>query len=177
MRCVLAYDWQLRDVATFCTNPAQFSVFGADLTFNLGRFNVTVTSYRNLKVVDRAKGHHPAMIGPMLLSQTKSFDAYNYFFSKIVSLNKNVRGIMAFGTDDEEELYKAMKFSFPRALHLRCFTHFRDNCKDKLRSSNVLEMAQKEFLSDIFGRRVGETWEKGQLVCCLTNKFSGYNLV
>ena len=98
-------------------------------------------------------------------------------FSVKLSLNKNVRGIMAFGTDGEEELYKAMKFSFPCALHLRCFTHFRDNCKDKLRSSNVPEMAQKEFLSDIFGRRVGETWEKGQLVCCLTNKFSGYNLV
>ena len=139
LRCILGFDWQLRDVATFCTDPAQISVFGADPTFNLGRFNVTVTSLQNLKVVDRVYGHHPTMIGPMLLSQTKSFDSYNQFFSKMVSLNKGTRGILAFGTDGEEELYKAMKCSFPHALHLRCFNHFRDNCKEKLRSSNVPE--------------------------------------
>jgi hypothetical protein len=161
LRCVLGYDWQLDDLATFCTDPEEMSVFGADPTFNLGRFNVTVTSYRNLKVVDRVHGHHPAMIGPLLLSQTKTFDAYNHFFSKIISLNKETRGILAFGTDGEEELYKAMKFSFPYAVHLRCFNHFRDNCKDKLKSSNVPEEAQKQFLFDVFGRRVGDTWEQG----------------
>jgi hypothetical protein len=64
LRCVLGFDWQLEDLATFCTEPADMSVFGADPTFNLGRFNVTVTSYRNLKVVDAVNGNHPAMIGP-----------------------------------------------------------------------------------------------------------------
>jgi hypothetical protein len=52
------------------------------------------------------------MIGPLLISQTKSFDAYNYFFGKIVSLNKDTRGVIAFGTDGEEELFRAMKFNF-----------------------------------------------------------------
>jgi hypothetical protein len=160
-RCILGFDWQLQDISTFCTDPAQIPVFGADPTFNLGRFNVTVTTFHNLKVVDRATGKHPTMIGPLLLSQTKSFDSYNQFFSKMVSLNKGTRGILAFGTDGEEELFKAMKFSFPYALHLRCFNHFRDNCKEKLRSSNVPEEVQKEFLYDIFGRQVGEIWEKG----------------
>lgn len=104
------------------------------------------------------------MIGPMLLSQTKSFDAYHHFFSKIVSLNKDAGEILAFGTDGEEELFKAMKFSFPHASHLRCFNHFRDNCKEQLKSSNVPEQEQKQFISDIFGRRVGDTWEKGLLL-------------
>ncbi len=164
LRCVLAFDWQLRDLATFCTDPHEMSVVGADPTFNLGRFNVTVTSYQNLKVVDRVNGNHPTMIGPLLISQTKSFDAYNYFFGKIISLNKDTRGVMAFGTDGEEELYRAMTFNFPYAVHLRCFNHFRDNCKEQLKSSNVPEDAQKQFLSDIFGCRVGETWEKGEYV-------------
>ena len=62
-----------------------FSVLGVDPTFNLGRFNVTVTTFRNLKVTDKVAGHHPIMIGPLLLSQTKTFDAYNYFFSKVSS--------------------------------------------------------------------------------------------
>lgn len=161
LRCILGFDWQLHDLATFCIDPEGFSIFGADPTFNLGRFNVTVTSYRNLKVLDRASGNHPTMIGPMLISQTKSFDAYNHFFSKILSLNKDTRGILAFGTDGEEELYRAMRFSFPHAIHLRCFNHFRENCKEQLKSSNVPDEAQKEIVADIFGRRVGGTLEKG----------------
>jgi hypothetical protein len=83
LRCVLGYNWQMDELATFCTDPESFSVLGVDPTFNLGRFNVTVTTFRNRKIVHKAGGHHPIMIGPLLLSQTKSFDAYNYFFSKV----------------------------------------------------------------------------------------------
>ena len=158
LRCVLGFDWQL-----------DMSVLGADPTFNLGRFNVTVTSYRKLKVVDAVNGHHLAMIGPMLISQTKSLDAYNHFFSKIISLNKETRGILAFGTDGEEELYRAMRFSFPYAVHLRCFNHFRDNCKDQLKTSNVPEEIQKEFLYDIFGRRIfgRHSWFLPKIFFCM----------
>ena len=159
---ILAYDWQLLDLATFCTEPSAFSVFGADPTFNLGRFNVTVTSFRHLKVVNRETGGHPTLVGPILLNQIKSFDAYNQFFSKLVSLNKDVRGVLAYLTDSEEELYRAMNFSFPQALHLRCFNHFHDNCKDKLKASNVPEQVQKEFLYDVCGRYVEDAWEKGK---------------
>ena len=81
MRCVLGYNSQIQNLITFCTDPINFSVLGVDPTFNLGRFNVTVTTFRNLKVVDKIAGHHPIMIGPLLLSQSKAFDAYNYFFS------------------------------------------------------------------------------------------------
>jgi hypothetical protein len=65
LRCILDFDWQLHDIATFCIDPQEFSIFGADPTFNLGRFNVTLTSYRNLKVLNRASGNHPTMIGPV----------------------------------------------------------------------------------------------------------------
>ena len=162
LRCILGFDRQLGDLATFCSDPAEFSILGADPTFNLGRFDVTVTSYRNLKVVDRSSGRHPIMIGPMLISQTKTFDIYNQFFSKVVSLNKDVRGILAFRTDGEEELYRAMRFSFPHAVHVWCFIHFRDNCKDQLKLSNVPEEAQKDFLFDLFSRRIGDMLEKGK---------------
>ena len=64
---MLSFDWQLEDLAIFCTEPEDMSVFGADPTFNLGIFNVTVTSYRNLKIADAVSGHHLAMIGPMLI--------------------------------------------------------------------------------------------------------------
>ena len=57
LHCVLGFDGLLEDLAMFCTEPEDISVFGADPMFNLGRFNVTVTLYRNLKVVDAVKGH------------------------------------------------------------------------------------------------------------------------
>ncbi|CAB4021441.1 Hypothetical predicted protein [Paramuricea clavata] len=136
LRCILPFDWQLNDLAAFCSDPAQFYVFGVDPTFNLGLFNVTDTSFKNLKVVDRK-------------------------IVKLVSLNKDVRGILAHGTDGEEELFNALSVSFLHALHLRCFIHFRENCKEKLRSSNLPEQVQKEYLADIFGRRVGNVWEQG----------------
>ena len=88
LRCVLDYNWQLDKLVTFCTDPDEMLVLGADPTFNLGRFSATVTSYRNVKVVERVSGHHPAMIGPILISQTKTFDACKHFFNKIVSLAK-----------------------------------------------------------------------------------------
>ena len=40
---VLAFDWQMKDIAKFCTNPKHFSVFQVDPTFDLGPFSVTAT--------------------------------------------------------------------------------------------------------------------------------------
>ena len=164
LRCVLKFTWQLDETEKFCTNPRKFSVFSADPTFNLGRFNLTVTTYRHLKLVTRREGNHPLMIGPLLVSQTKTSETYNYFFGKLASLNKNLKNIMAFGTDGEEALIEAMKNVMSYAIHLRCFGHFRDNCKAKLKQSNVPDSVQLEFLNDIFGKRYDETFEKGKTI-------------
>ena len=176
LRCVLSFDWQLQDIVVFCNDPAKNSVLGVDPTFNLGKFNLTVTTYSNLKAVDRVTRAHPTMIGPLLLSQKKTFDPYNHFFTKIVSLNNETREILAFGTDGEEELFRAMRYTFPQAIHLRCFSHFMDNCKRQLRLSNVPEKEQKEILFDIFGRQIGETWEQGIIthIIKIVSKFSFY---
>ncbi|KAK3736206.1 hypothetical protein QZH41_011893, partial [Actinostola sp. cb2023] len=155
LRCVMAYDWQLDDIARFCTNPGKFAAFGADPTFNLGNFNITVTTYSNTLLVDRKTGRHPLMLGPLFMHQKKTYDAYNYFFSKLVSLKREVANILVFGTDGEEQLFKAMERNMYHALHLRCFGHFRDNCKDKLRA--LPQAVQQEFLLEIFGRRVDST--------------------
>ena len=32
--------------------------------------------------------------------------------------------ILAFGTDGEVELYKALGTNFPNAIHLHCFRHY-----------------------------------------------------
>ncbi len=162
LRCVLGFDWQLREIEQFCTDPQKFTIFSADPTFNLGNFNLTVTTYWHLKVVTRRDGHHPLMIGPLLISQSKTSETYNYFFGKLTALSKNLRNILRIGTDGEEALVEAMKNSMSHAIHLRVvFGHFRDNCKTRLRESNVPETVQINFLEDVFGRRDGEIFQKG----------------
>lgn len=162
LKCVLAYDWQLEEIKQFCTDPSEFCTFTADPTFNLGAFNLTVTTYRNLKVVTRRDGNNPLMIGPLLLSQTKTAECYKNFFAKLASLNGNLSDVLAFGTDGEEPLIEGMRNTMRYAIHIRCFGHFRDNCKTKLRQSNVPDNVQQTFLDDIFGKRHGETFKKGK---------------
>lgn len=160
LRTVLGFDWQLRDMVRFCTNPAKFAVFGVDPTFNLGKFHLTVTTYENLMLKDRKTGKSPLMLGPMLLHQRKTFDTYNFFFSNLVGRNKEVSLLLAFGTDGEDALIQALSRSFYHALHLRCFGHFKDNCKEQLKS--VPQEVQAEFLADVFGVYKGNTKEDGE---------------
>ncbi|CAB4006223.1 Hypothetical predicted protein [Paramuricea clavata] len=133
LRCVLGFDWQLKEIEQFCTDPRNFTIFAADPTFNLGNFNLTVTTYRHLKVVTRRDDHHPLMIGPFLISQSKTSETYNYFFGKLTALNKNLKNLLGIGTDGEEALIDAMKN----------------------------KAVQKTFMHDVFGNRQGEIFEKG----------------
>ena len=52
-------DHQLGDILRFCTNLSSPGVLGADPTFNLEKFDVTVTTYNNLLVVNpKTRRHH-----------------------------------------------------------------------------------------------------------------------
>ena len=46
---VMAMDYQLADMDAFCTSPDHHCVLGIDPTFDLGHFNVTVTTYLYLQ--------------------------------------------------------------------------------------------------------------------------------
>ena len=65
--CLLTSNRQLHDMVRFCTNPDQCSVLGVDPTFNLGEFNVTVTTFTHLQLIERRTGKPPALLGPMLI--------------------------------------------------------------------------------------------------------------
>ena len=146
---VLCTDQQLDDMVRFLTNPAEFSIMGVDPTFNFGDFNATPIVYRNLLLEHRTKKHCPVMLGPILVHHQKKFSSYNFFASTIISLRPSLRNIIAFGTDGEEELYKAFGTQFPNAIHLRCFRHYRANIKRKLMD---MGLPPDIFLQDIFGK-------------------------
>lgn len=93
-------------------------------------------------------------VGPLFMHQAKTYDAYNYFFSKMFSLNRDIGNVLAFGTDGKEPLFKAMERNLYHAIHLRCFGHLRDNCKERLRF--LPREVQKEFLDDVFGCRIDD---------------------
>lgn len=134
------------DVERFCT-CSNSSVLSIDPTFNLGPFYVTPTSYTNL-IVENDRGNNPALLGPILVHQTKTFNPLYYLASSLVRLNPNLCNLKAFGTDGEPELIKAFNVVFPKAVHLRCVNHLKQNIKDKLRSLGIPQMGLTEFLGE-----------------------------
>ena len=79
---LIAFDYTLDDLVRFCTSPTCFSILGVDPTFNLGDFDVTITTYRHLLLHPQGNpgGKSPVMIGPMFIHVRKDFSAYHFFF-------------------------------------------------------------------------------------------------
>lgn len=111
MLVILANNFQLAEVKRFCTNPAKFSVFGVDVTFNVGDFYVCLTTYRDLMLKTKS-GVHPVMLGPILLHQRKLFSTYYTLPSTMIRLDPDLREILAFGTDGELALFQAFECCF-----------------------------------------------------------------
>ena len=126
---VLFYDWQVDDLIRFCTNNQRFSVLTVDTTFNLGEFYVTPITYQHLMLENVHTGKHPTMLGPMLVHQRTQFSTFNYFCSTLIGYNKSLRDVLAFGTDGDKNLTEALGHSFPFAIQLRCFVHFKKTSK------------------------------------------------
>ena len=153
--CVLCTNSHLLDIEQFCTGNCDFCPLTIDPTFDLGDFSVTVTCYRHLLLESRQSStKSPVMIGPMLVHRRKLFSTYHFFASSLVSLRPSLSQLCAFGTDGEDALYQAFSAQFKEATHLRCFLHFRDNCKAKLHEVGVGNSVLIDILQDIFGSMI-----------------------
>ena len=142
---MLAFDWTLEDVR-FCTPVTRFSILGVDPTFNLGAFDVTVTTYRHLLLtVPPHTSKHPVMIGPLFIHVKKDFSAYHFFASSLVSKCPELAGVRCYETDGEAALVNAFSAVFNQAIHLRYFLHFRENIDRKLQQFNVPASVLKEY--------------------------------
>ena len=141
----MVMDYQLSDMEAFCTSQSQYCVLGIDPTFDLGPFNVTVTTYKQFQLV-KPNGHAPTFIGPLFVHYCKTFPCYNSFVSAILGLNKNLKNILAFGTDGEGALIEAFSQQCHNATHLMCFTHCRGNIKRKLQELAI----PSETISELF---------------------------
>ena len=153
---MLFYDWQISDLERFVTNVQDFSIFAADTTYNLGEFYVTPTTYQHLMLEDVRTGKHPSFLGPVLVHH---FSAFNYFANTLISHNKKLRDVCAFGTDGDQALIDAFSHNFPKQL--QCFIHLKCNIIEKLRERGIPNSIAEEYIADIFGKRVGSTYEEG----------------
>ena len=79
----------------------------------------------------------------------------------MVSFRPSLYNIIAFATDGKTELYKAFSASFPYALHLRCFRHYRANLNSKLKDLGISVGVVKIFLTDIFRRTEDQGHKEG----------------
>ena len=158
---VLCFDWQLNDMERFLTFNQRFSVLTVDTTFKLGQFYVTPMTYQHLMLEDIKTKTHPIMLGPLLIHQKVDFPAYNYFSSTLISLNKELKRVLAFGTDGDKAIIEALAHNFPYAIQLRCFLHFKKNIERKLLELGLPSSISHEFLNDIFGSRCGNTYQEG----------------
>ena len=130
--CVLCFDWQLDDMVRFLTKNHYFGVLTIDTTYNLGDFYVTPVSYPHLMLEDINTGKSPLILGPVLVHQSVDFSAFKYFASTLIGCRRELRHVLACGTDGDKALVEAITHSFPYALQLRCFLHFRRNIQEKL---------------------------------------------
>ena len=158
---VLANEQQLDDVVKFCTNPIKFCVFQADPTFDLGNFSVTTTQYEHLLLLDRRSGKPPAMVGPLLIHQRKGKESYKVLTEFIAEKRNAFRKLCSYGTDGEENLVAAFRETAPSSCHLRCFLHFKNNLKEKMKKIGMDEANRKLVCADIFGQQVGSVFEEG----------------
>lgn len=123
--CVLATDRQLDEMVRNCTDKSYYVSIGVDPTFKLDHFYVTPIVFPLKMLVAKGTKKSPIYLGPLLVHQSLKFSNYHYFASQVMGLRPSLKNTKAIGTDGEGPLYEAFCGIFPKAVHLRCFSHFQ----------------------------------------------------
>ena len=128
---VLASDRQLEELVQFCTYPQEFSIFCADPTFNMFENNIslTVTTYRNFKLENKATNQPPVFIGLLLVNQHKDWKTYSRSENSLIAEKMELDALLACETDGEKALFDGFQQNFQFATFLRCFIYFKRNIK------------------------------------------------
>ena len=78
-------------------------VFSVGLTFKLGGFYKTVTSFRNPMLINKERTH-PTHIGPVQIQHRKLVPSYRFFLSSLKRTESSIIDLKTFGTDKESNL-------------------------------------------------------------------------
>lgn len=159
---VLASNEQLENIVNICCQSKRFEVLGVDATFELGDIYVTITTFRNLLLINPRTRKPPFQLGPTFIHMERRFEDYYTFFTTLLKHEPRFSSLKAYGTDGEEALVKPLQVCFPSSVSLRCFIHKQRNIEEKLKG--VLSNIRNEIMKDIFGVQEGDVFCMG-LVC------------
>lgn len=115
VRVVLTTKAQLADVVKFCCNPEEYSIFGIDVTYDIGPFFVTTTTYKHLKLHDKDSGTYPNFPGPMMIHTDEGAPAFHYFVSTLKGLNREIENILFVGSDRQKSIVNGLSRELPIA--------------------------------------------------------------
>ena len=154
---------------------SELSILTFDPTFSLGEFDVTVSTYKYPLITFRSPNdhtsRHPSLIGPVLIHQRKQFANYLYLTSTMIAFRSGLHHLHAFGTDGEQALVQTCCSQFPKAVHLRCWLHFKDTLMNKLiRDLRLPNNVTQQFISDVMGSP--SNLERGLLDAAVQNQVS-----
>lgn len=149
---VLGTSAMFSDLNRYTTSDLLSEPFSVDPTFNMGPFEVTAIVYKNLSLQSSRTGEHPICLGPTMIHHRKNYQTYKLFADTVASKCGGHSGVKGFVTDGEKALQKAFEDTFSSAQSLRCFRHFEQNCKEKLKTIGITKRKQRAFfMSELFG--------------------------
>ena len=156
---IVGFDQQLTDLVRFCTNEEKFSVMSIDPTFNLGKFFVTLTTYKHPMLILRRSQQHPIFIGPTFIHMLQTTQSYYGFLTYLIGKKPALQNLKAYGSDGELPLINALLAAFGQeTIALRCFLHMKDNLQDTLlKQFSVKPEVKSTVIHDIFGHKVADT--------------------
>ena len=148
---VLASENQLTELAKYRTSELDFPIVQLDPTFNLGPYECTPISYRNLLVKSKRNGTSSVRLGPVLIHCRKDEKTFREFLQTVVDAKPKLKEILSCGTDGEIALINAIQSVLPKAdeRSVRCFKHLQDNMKSALGSFGVAGR-QRDSIDDVF---------------------------
>jgi hypothetical protein len=155
---ILAFEQQLTDIVRFCTNPVRFSVMGIDPTFNLGKFFVTLTTYKHPMLILKQSQENPVFVGPAFIHMEQTTQSYYSFLSHLIGNKQSFQNLQAYGSDGEVSLINALIAAFHKSIGLRYFLHMKNNLEETLLKKCVIKPEVKStIIHDIFGYKLGDT--------------------
>ena len=92
-------------------------MFSVDLTFKLGGFYETVTSFRNPMLINK-EGTHPMHVGPVQIEYRKLLSSYKFFPDSLNRIESLIIDLKTFRTDKESNVTLLMLLhrNFPLQL-------------------------------------------------------------
>ena len=152
------------NLSNFCTKYENCTPFCVDTTYGVGKFFVTTTSYKNLKLLNKSNNEHPSFPGPALFHVDQDESVFCYFAQTIIACKNDLKSVLFVGSDRDRALINGMSNHFLIATNLYCKKHVEDDIRRKLATLPHLTSAvKKTILSDIFGSERKEM--KGLIDC------------